>query len=130
MPAAEQAYAAAVRYRDDHAEARMNLGILLAQAGRLTEARAQLETAARQRPELAEVHANLGIVLAESGEPAAAVASYRRALELRPDYPTARYNLALTLLGLGRVEDGWRELEAAGDFPPARAMRERLRARE
>lgn len=128
--AALEAYAAAVRYRDDHVEARMNLGILLAQAGRLGEARTQLEMAAHQRPQLAEVHANLGIVLAEGGELGAAVASYERALQLRPDYPAAHYNLGISLLQLGRWEAGWRELEAAGDFPPAQAMRERLRARE
>lgn len=127
IPAAMEAYAAAVRHRDDHGEARMNLGVLLAQAGRLAEARTQLETAARQGPQLAEVHANLGIVRAESGDLAAAVASYERALSLRPDYPVAHYNLGVTLLRLGRMDDGRRHLIAAGDFPPAREMLERLR---
>lgn len=127
IPAAMEAYAAAVRYRDDHGEARLNLGVLLAQAGRLPEARAQLEAAARQRPQLPEAHANLGIVLAEGGDLAAAVASYERALQLRPDYPAAHYNLGVTLLRLGRMDDGRRHLIAAGDFPPAREMLERLR---
>jgi len=127
IPAAMEAYAAAVRHRDDHGEARLNLGILLAQAGRLTEARAQLEEAARLRPRLPEASANLGIVLAEGGDLAAAVASYERALALRPDYPVAHYNLGVTLLRLGRVEDGRRHLAAAGDFPPARELLERLR---
>ncbi len=127
IPAAMEAYAAAVRYRDDHGEARLNLGVLLAQAGRLPEARAQLEAAARQRPQLPEAHANFGIVLAESGDLAAAVASYERALQLRPDYPAAHYNLGVTLLRLGRMDDARRHLIAAGDFPPAREMLERLR---
>lgn len=127
IPAAMEAYAAAVRYRDDHGEARLNLGVLLAQAGRLAEARVQLETAARQRPQLAEAHANLGIVLAESGELDAAVASYERALQQRANYPIAHYNLGVTLLRLGRMEDGRRHLVAAGDFPPAREMLDRLR---
>ena len=127
IPAAMDAYAAAVRYRDDHGEVRLNLGVLLAQAGRLPEARVQLEVAARQRPQLPEAHVNLGIVLAESGDLAAAVASYERALQLRPDYPAAHYNLGVTLLRLGRMDDGRRHLIAAGDFPPAREMLERLR---
>lgn len=127
IPAAMAAYAAAVRYRDDYGEARLNLGVLLAQAGRLAEARVQLAAAVRQRPQLPEAHANLGIAEAEGGDLAAAVASYEQALRLRPDYPAAHYNLGVTLLRLGRRDEARRHLIAAGDFPPAREMLERLR---
>jgi tetratricopeptide (TPR) repeat protein len=73
------------------------IGIRLAQQGRLAEALASFQRALQLQPGLPQTHNNLGIALQDQGRLEEAVASYRRALALRPDYAMAYNNLGTAL---------------------------------
>jgi tetratricopeptide (TPR) repeat protein len=73
------------------------IGIRLAEQGRLAEALASFQRALQLQPGLAQTHNNLGIALQDQGRLEEAVASYRRALALRPDYAMAYNNLGTAL---------------------------------
>ena len=77
--------------------AQNNLGLTLADEGRLREAIPHYEAAVRLDPENAEAHNNLGNALLQSGQKLAAVAQYREALRIRPDFGPARHNLGVAL---------------------------------
>ena len=66
MPSAH--YEQALRIKPDYAEAHNNLGIALAQTGKIEEAIAHYEQALRIKPDYAEAHNNLGIALAQTGK--------------------------------------------------------------
>lgn len=72
----------------DDAQARANLGALLAHAGRGAEARAAYEAALALRDD-ASVRVDLSIVLAELGEHEAAKAQLDAALQLEPEHARA-----------------------------------------
>jgi len=61
-----------------------NLGSLLARAGRLDEAVAELETALKLKPDYAEAHHNLALVLTQQGRESEAHKHYEEAIRLRP----------------------------------------------
>ena len=88
-------------------------GVAAREAGRLQEARHELEAAVRAAPALAEAHLYLGLVLHESEDFAAAAASLGRALALKPGLPGARELLGYDLLTLGRAAEAVPHLEAA-----------------
>ena len=88
-------------------------GVAAREAGRLQEARRELEAALRVAPELAEAHLYLGLVLHESEDFAAAAESLARALALKPEIPRARELLGYDLLMLGRAADAIPHLDAA-----------------
>ena len=77
---------------------RNNLGILLAQAGKLWEAIGQYEAALRINPNNAFAHNNLGNALAGEGLLSAAMGHYQQALRLNPDYADAHYNFGNALV--------------------------------
>ena len=100
-----------------------NLGIVLRDLGRLTEAEASCREALRLQPDYTEAHVNLGNALLDLGRPVEAEASYREALRLRPNYPEAHNNLGNALLDLGRAAEArasYREaLYLRPDYPEA-----------
>lgn len=61
-----------------------NLGLALAELGRVTEARAALERAVELKPDFATAQLHLGAVLEQLDESDAALQAYRRALVLEP----------------------------------------------
>jgi Flp pilus assembly protein TadD len=77
----------------------VNLGYLLAGAGRPGEAMAHYAEALRLKPGLALAHNDWGIALYQSGDTAGAVQHFREALRLSPDYADARNNLAAVSRG-------------------------------
>ena len=93
--------------------AHVTRGVAAREAGRLEEARAELEAAVRVAPEIAEAHLYLGLVLHESGDFAAAADSLGRALDLKPGLPGARELLGYDLLMLGRSAEAIPHLDAA-----------------
>ena len=93
--------------------AHVNRGVAARAAGRLQEARLELEAAVRAAPELAEAHLYLGLVLHESGDFAAAARSLERALALKPGLPRAKELLGYDLLMLGQAAEAARYLDAA-----------------
>lgn len=88
-------------------------GVAAREAGRLDEARRELEAAVAAAPGIAEAHLYLGLVLHESGDPAAAADALRTALSLKPTLPGAHQLLGYSLLTLGRPEEAVPHLEAA-----------------
>lgn len=88
------AYAEAVAADPHHADAHVNLGRLLHQAGRLREAEAHYVAALVSRPTDATATFNLAVVLEDLGRVDDAIARYREALELDPACVDACFNLS------------------------------------
>ena len=89
----------------DDAEARNNLGILLAGQGRDAEAIACFSRAATLAPRHADVRNNLGILLGRTGRPAEALEAFEQAIRLRPSHAQTHFNLGNLLKDCGRMED-------------------------
>lgn len=102
---AEQVYRQILLRDASHADSACNLGVLLAQQGRLDEAIGYYHTALSHKPEYPEAYFNLGNALRKQGRFAEAAASYHAAVRLRPDHAGMFYNLGLALVDLGRLDD-------------------------
>lgn len=87
-------YADAVAADPHHADAHVNLGRLLHQAGRLREAEAHYVAALVARPTDATACFNLAVVLEDLGRVDDAIARYQETLELDPGVSDACFNLA------------------------------------
>lgn len=106
-----------VAKRPANALARNNLGRILHDAGRTSEAISHYEAALRSEPNSPESHNNLGVALRDSGQIAGALTELEQAVRLRPDYAEAQNNLGVAL-------------RQAGSFPEAIAHhQEALRLR-
>jgi tetratricopeptide (TPR) repeat protein len=81
------------------------IGIRLAQQGRLEEALLSFRRALQVQPDLPQTHNNLGIALQDQGRLEEAVASYRRALALNPGYAMAYNNLGTALKEQAKPEE-------------------------
>ena len=101
-------HALAVNHDNDVADA--NLGLVLAEDGRVDEGIAHLQNALAIRSgpvlphhtlSLALIHCDLGYALARKGALDEAVTHLREAVILRPNYPDAHYNLASALAQQG-----------------------------
>ena len=95
-----------------------NLGIALANQGKLGEAIQQYEKALQIKPGYAEAHYNLGDALAARGELDEAVRHYERALQFRPAYVKAYNNLGKALLQKGRVAEAIANFQRAMEIAP------------
>ncbi len=84
--------------------AHLNLGQLLAEEGRTTEAMTHFQETLRLKPEYDEGHNNLGITLERQGRAEEAAEQYRAALRIDPDNVNARMNLANLLTTRGEGE--------------------------
>ena len=70
-------------------------------------------------PTLAEPHAALGLVTwFLDWDQAGAEKEFKRALELNPNYPTAHHWYSRHLRGVGRVEEGFKEIKRAEELDP------------
>jgi Flp pilus assembly protein TadD len=94
-----------VAKRPDNARARVNLGIALVEAGRISEAVPHYEAALRMQPENAVAHLNLCNALTRLGRPSEAVGHGEAAVRLDPHNVDAKYNLGLALVAAGRTGD-------------------------
>lgn len=94
-----------------HAGAHSNLGNALRDLGRLDDAERSCRAALAIVPDLPGAHFNLGAVLQALERDHEAAAEYRAELALDPDNATAHYNLAEACLRLGRLAEGFGEME-------------------
>ncbi len=86
-----------------HVKAHNNLGVVLAETGRRTEALACWQETVRLDPNYPEGHFNFAVGLsAEPDRQDEAALHYERALALRPNYPEAYSNLGLLSIEQGR----------------------------
>lgn len=117
-------YEDTLRKVPDNARARARLADYYVRAGRLDEARRQLELSLATEPGVPEVLNNLGNVWQRLDQPEKAVARFREALALRPRDPTVLNNLGNSLLYLGQADEGLallrRSMELAPDLLDAR----------
>ncbi|HEX8755243.1 MAG TPA: tetratricopeptide repeat protein [Steroidobacteraceae bacterium] len=94
------------------------LGIMLAQANRLTEAAELLESVARRTPQDASAHNNHGNVLRSLGRYAKALSCYERAVSILPDYADAHYNRGVTLQDLRQYAQALASYDRALELKP------------
>jgi tetratricopeptide (TPR) repeat protein len=108
-----------VRANPRDAFARNRLAMKSVQAGRIADARSQLEEALRVQPGYAEAHSNLGTVLQLQGQPAEAMRHLSEAVRLKPDDDRIRFNLGNGMQAAGRSAEG---AEASNEFRRAIAL--------
>lgn len=99
---AEAAYRQLLALRPAHADGRLNLGAVLAAAGRPLEAAAEFREVVRLNPREARGWANLGVALRKAGDPEAAADAYEQAGRLNPDSAPLHLNLGNLRLQLGQ----------------------------
>ena len=88
------AYRRAVDLAPAHADAHLNLGRLLHEAGEVAEAESHYRRALEARPGDATAAFNLGVALEDLRMPEEAILAYRTALAADEDCADAHYNLA------------------------------------
>jgi tetratricopeptide (TPR) repeat protein len=114
-------FAAASRLAPDYPHPHNNLGLLLAQQGKMSEAIAQYEEALRYAPDFALAHVNLGNALLKIGRAEPALDHFRTALRLGPRSAVALIGLGNGLMALGRLREATNEFEEALRLDPALA---------
>ena len=82
-----------------------NLGILLADEGRLDEAIAQYREALRIHPQFAFTQNNIGNALMQKDQLDQAVIHFNEALRLDPDYAEAHNNLGIAMAKQGKLDE-------------------------
>jgi tetratricopeptide (TPR) repeat protein len=85
--------------------AEFNLGVALAENGRMDEAVTHYQKALEIKPNYAAAHNNIGIIQAGRGRFDEAMAHYRKALEVKPDSSEVHHNLGLSLSRRGEMEE-------------------------
>jgi tetratricopeptide (TPR) repeat protein len=115
LEGAVAAYSQAIAANPDEAAFVRNRASALIALNRLDEAHADCETASRLAADYSYTHARWGDLHLARGEWAEAEARYRAALAKASDEekPGWQFDLAVALWGLGRVDEGWAEFEAA-----------------
>jgi tetratricopeptide (TPR) repeat protein len=108
---AREAYRRALALDPEHADAHLNLGRLLHEAGDPLAAETHYRRAADIRPSDATAAYNLGVALQDLHRPADAVAAYCRAVAADPDYADAYFNLAGLYEELGKRAAAIRSLK-------------------
>ncbi|MBI4541097.1 MAG: tetratricopeptide repeat protein [Gemmatimonadetes bacterium] len=91
---ASEAYRRALALEPDHADAHLNLGRLLHEAGDLATAEHHYRQALAAQPAHALAWYNLGVALDDRGQKREAIEAYDRATRLDPTLAAAHYNLA------------------------------------
>jgi Tfp pilus assembly protein PilF len=98
--------------------ARNNLGIVLADKGRLDEAIENYRQGIQINPKNFKAFNNLGLALVAKGRLDEAVESYREAIRSNPNYPEALNNLGIALVEKGRPEEAIRHFYQALQIKP------------
>ena len=116
----------------DNYNARLHLGLAMAEAGRndkavepqAAERKAieQYEEALRINPEFCEARYNLALALSSLGQLDAAQRQYEAALKVRPNYAKARNNLGMLLLNRGNIAAAAEQFQKTLDIDPGYAL--------
>lgn len=109
------------RRAPDNAHAMANLGLVLADEGRIEESIAVLERAERVAPRFGRIQSNLAHAYALAGRLEPARAHYERALDLQGRDAELLLELGWVLVGLGRVAEAESVAREAMSLGPADA---------
>jgi len=118
---AEKAFRAAVAADPQNAEALANLGISLANLGRIRDAQAALEKSLSMDGTNAVAQLSLGVVYDRLGRDQAAIDQYSTALAHDPENAQARVYLADAMMRVGKASDAARVYRDALDKSPGSA---------
>src|SRR6516164_3736729 len=99
-------------------EVHSNLGIVLAQQGKLSEAVVSFREAVRLKPDYAEAHNNLGNAFCEQGCLDESAEHLHQALQLRPNLVDAHVNLGRVCKDLGRLDEAISAFQSALELSP------------
>lgn len=110
--AAERAYRRALEMAPEYADAYLNLGALLCDAGRCDDAVTLYDLAIRYCPKEPLLYFNRAIALEDQHRIAEALDSYDRCLELAPDLADAHYNVARLHQQIGQLQMAVRHFSA------------------
>lgn len=105
----------------EQAEAHYKLGVLLEEAGQITEAIDHYRIAIRFNPMLAEAHVNLGAALASLGDLDGAIQVYRGALRLHPQLAEAHFNWGNALVAQDNMDEAIWHYQQAIRLQPSHA---------
>ncbi|MBM4067432.1 MAG: tetratricopeptide repeat protein [Planctomycetes bacterium] len=98
-------FRAALALRPENAAVLNNLGIVLAQQGRIDESIDMLRRAVKLRPDLAHMRYNLGVSLLAKGEFTSAAREFQGAIAVKKNYPHAYAEWGKALLGSGQLQE-------------------------
>jgi tetratricopeptide (TPR) repeat protein len=110
--AAEAAYRQALAAIPARIDAALNLGVMLCDAGRCTEAIDLYDRALLLSPASAALHFNRAIALEDQGRHREAVAGYERCLQLDARFHDAHFNAARLYENLGELRSAVRHYSA------------------
>jgi tetratricopeptide (TPR) repeat protein len=117
------AYRRALELDGAHADARVNLGRLLHEAGQPEEAAAHYRVALESHPDDVTAAFNLGVALDDLGRRRDAASAYLRAVEIDPGCADAHWNLARLYERAGDRARALRHLRAYRALQPQRPGR-------
>jgi tetratricopeptide (TPR) repeat protein len=103
----------------EHADTRLDLGVLLRTRGDTDAAVVEFREARRLLPSRAAYALALGTTYAQQGKLEDALREVQAAVKLRPTWAQAQINLAAILLDIGRPVDAVAALNAAARLAPA-----------
>ena len=109
----------AISLEPQFALAHNDLGNMLMEQGRISDAVACYRRTIEIAPDFPEAHNNLGNACQMSHSLPEAFDCYRKAIELRPGYAEAHRNLGSALLRVGRVAEAGAAFETALTLDPA-----------
>lgn len=109
---ARDAYRRAIELLPDHADAHVNLGRLLHEAGEFPAALAHYRLALDSRPEDATARFNMAVALEDMGQLRGALTAYEEVVVALPEHADAHYNLAGLCERLGQNKKALRHLAA------------------
>lgn len=110
--------------------AHMQVGIFLAQEGKLDDAKRHFEEAVRINPNEYRAHNHLGRIYLRNGYCNLAIDEFQKTLSINPSFVPTRFNLATAFLQAGKKEEAIRELNIAirekPDFEEAKKLLNRI----
>lgn len=109
---ARAAYQRVLKLEPQHADAHINLGRMLHDAGELEEAERHYRAAIAAQPKNATALYNLGVLLEDRAQPDAAIATYESATTIDPRHADAHFNAARLHDLAGHYEAALRHLRA------------------
>ena len=98
--------------------AHLNLGNVLMEQERLTEAVSHFSEALRIKPLYAKAHYNLGNAMERQGRLKEAISHFSEALRIKPDYTKAHYNMGNALARQGRLDEAIEHFSATLRIKP------------